>query len=130
MPDTTAARTRLETQLAELEDRLTRIAADLAEPLAADSSEQAVETEDDASLEGQAALVTREIGSVRRADSVATSFRRSRAGTGSPCHRRPFDARWPAETWPRPLTVSGGCIPSLVRSCMATIVGPHWDFAP
>jgi RNA polymerase-binding protein DksA len=67
MPDTDAARARLEAQLAELESRLARIAADLAEPLAADSSEQAVEMEDDASLEGQAALITREIGSVRRA---------------------------------------------------------------
>lgn len=67
MPDTAAVRSRLEAQLAELESRLARLAEDLAEPLAADSSEQAVETEDDASLEGQAALVTREIGSVRRA---------------------------------------------------------------
>ena len=67
MPDTDAARARLVDQLAELESRLARIAADLAEPLAADSSEQAVEMEDDASLEGQAALITREIGSVRRA---------------------------------------------------------------
>jgi len=67
MPDTDAARARLEAQLAELEGRLERIAADLAEPLPADSSEQAVEKEDDAALEGQAALVTQEIGSVRRA---------------------------------------------------------------
>lgn len=67
MPDTDAARARLAAQLAELEGRLSRIAADLAEPLAADSSEQAVEMEDDASLEGQAALITREIASVRRA---------------------------------------------------------------
>ena len=67
MPDTDAARARLEAQLAELEGRLERIAADLAEPLAADSSEQAVETEDDAALEGQAALITREIASIRRA---------------------------------------------------------------
>ena len=67
MPDTDAARARLEARLTELEGRLARIADDLAEPLAADSSEQAVEMEDDASLEGQATLVTREIGSVRRA---------------------------------------------------------------
>lgn len=67
MPDTAAARTRLEAQLAELEGRLGRLADDLAEPLNADSSEQAVETEDDAALEGQAALVTREIASIRRA---------------------------------------------------------------
>ena len=67
MPQTDAARARLEAQMIELEGRLARIAADLAEPLAADSSEQAVETEDDASLEGQGALITREIASIRRA---------------------------------------------------------------
>jgi len=67
MPQPDAARAHLEAQLAELEGRLARIAADLAEPLAADSSEQAVEMEDDAALEGQAALVTQEIASVRRA---------------------------------------------------------------
>ena len=67
MPDTNAARACLETQLVELEGRLARIAADLAEPLAADSSEAAVETEDDAALEAQAVLVTQEIASVKRA---------------------------------------------------------------
>ena len=67
MPQADAARARLEAQLAELEGRLERIAADLAEPLAADSSEQATETEDDASLEAQAVLVTQEIASVKRA---------------------------------------------------------------
>jgi RNA polymerase-binding transcription factor DksA len=67
MPQAAAARARREAQLAELAGRLARIAADLAEPLAADSSEQAVEIEDDAALEGQAALVTQEIASVRRA---------------------------------------------------------------
>jgi len=67
MPHVDAARSHLEAQLTELEGRLARITAELAEPLAADSSEQAVELEDDASLEGQAALVTREIASVRGA---------------------------------------------------------------
>jgi len=66
MPDA-AAKARLEAQLAELEARQARIAEDLAEPLNPDSSEQAVEMEDDASLEGQGALVAREIASVRRA---------------------------------------------------------------
>lgn len=64
-PDT--AKPRLETQLAELEAREAHIARDLAEPLNADSSEQAVEMEDDQSLEAQALLVTREIASVKRA---------------------------------------------------------------
>jgi RNA polymerase-binding protein DksA len=67
MPDTDAAKARLEEQLAELESRQERIADDLAEPLNPDSSEQAVEMEDDASLEGQGALVAKEIASVKRA---------------------------------------------------------------
>ena len=67
MPDTAAAKARLEAQLAELEARQSRIAEDLSEPLNPDSCEQAVEMEDDASLEGQGALVAREIASVKRA---------------------------------------------------------------
>ena len=67
MPDTAAFRERLEAQLEELESRQSRIAEDLAEPLNPDSSEQAVEMEDDASLEGQGALVAKEIASVKRA---------------------------------------------------------------
>lgn len=67
MPDTAEAKARLEAQLAELEDRLERIELDLAEPPDPDSSERAVQMEDDASLEGQAALVSNEIASVRRA---------------------------------------------------------------
>lgn len=62
-----AARARLSQQLAELEGRRQHLAQDLAEPLNPDSSEQAVELEDDASLEAQAALVAREIASVNRA---------------------------------------------------------------
>ena len=67
MPDTAAAKAHLEAQLEELESRQSRIAEDLAEPLNADSGEQAVEMEDDASLEGQGALIAREIASVKRA---------------------------------------------------------------
>ena len=67
MPNNAAAKARLETQLAELEGRQDRIAQDLAEPLNPNSSEQAIEMEDDASLEGQAALIAREIASVKRA---------------------------------------------------------------
>lgn len=61
------ATARLQAQLDELERRRDRIAAELAEPLKADSSEQAVETEDDAALEAQARLIAREIASVERA---------------------------------------------------------------
>lgn len=67
MPDTADFRAHLEAQLEELESRQARIAEDLAEPLNPDSSEQAVEMEDDASLEGQGALVAKEIASVKRA---------------------------------------------------------------
>ncbi len=67
MPDLAAAKARLEAQLAELEGRKGRIAEDLLEPLNRDWDEQAIEKEDDASLEGQGALVEREIASVKRA---------------------------------------------------------------
>jgi DnaK suppressor protein len=67
MPDIAAAKARLETQLTELENRQKRVARDLAEPLDRDSSEQALEMEDDDSLRGQAALIAREIASVKRA---------------------------------------------------------------
>lgn len=67
MPDTQTAKTRLQAQLADLKARLAHIEADLAEPLNADWSERAIETEDDASLEAQAALVSSEIKAVIRA---------------------------------------------------------------
>jgi DnaK suppressor protein len=67
MANTDPIKASLEAQLAELGERQQRIIEDLAEPLNADSSEQAVELEDDASLEAQAALVAREIASVGRA---------------------------------------------------------------
>ena len=67
MSDPTAAKARLEAELAELEDRLSRLDRDLSEPPDPDSSERAVQMEDDDALEGQAALVAQEIASVRRA---------------------------------------------------------------
>lgn len=67
MLKTDAAKARLEKQLADLKERQKRIALELAEPLNRDLSEQAVEMEDDESLEGQAALISREIASVNRA---------------------------------------------------------------
>ena len=67
MPDTTAAKARLEAQLAELEDRLSRLDRDLSETPDPDSSERAVQMEDDEALEGQAQVVSNEIASVRRA---------------------------------------------------------------
>lgn len=67
MTDLAAAKARLEAQLTELQERQSHIAEDLAEPLNRDSDEAAIELEDDVSLEGQRALVTREIASVKRA---------------------------------------------------------------
>jgi DnaK suppressor protein len=67
MPDATEAKAKLEAQLAELEDRLSRIERDLAEPPDADSSERAVQMEDDDALEGQATLISNEIAAARRA---------------------------------------------------------------
>ena len=67
MPNSDAVKSRLEEQLAELQARQARVAQDLAEPLNPDSSEQAVEMEDDAALQGQAALIAQEIASVNRA---------------------------------------------------------------
>lgn len=67
MPDLDAAKSRLEAQLAELEDRLSRLDRDLSEPPDPDSSERAVQMEDDDALEGQAAVVSNDIASVRRA---------------------------------------------------------------
>jgi len=67
MPDFETARTTLQAQLAELEDRLSRIERDLAEPPEADSSERAVQMEDDEALEGQAAVISNEMASIRRA---------------------------------------------------------------
>lgn len=67
MPKTADAKTRLDAQLAELEERRERINESLDEPLSRDSSERAIEMEDDQSLAGQAMLITREIASVERA---------------------------------------------------------------
>lgn len=67
MTDTAAAKARLEAQLAELEARLGNIERDLDEPHDPDSSERAVQMQDDDSLEGQARIAAREIASTRRA---------------------------------------------------------------
>ncbi|MES2699450.1 MAG: TraR/DksA family transcriptional regulator, partial [Pseudomonadota bacterium] len=56
MTNTAAAKTALENQLAELQQRLAHLELDLAEPADPDSGERAVQQEDDASLEAQAAL--------------------------------------------------------------------------
>ena len=67
MTDLNGIKSGLETRLVELEARAARIEADLAEPLSADFAEQATEREDDDSLEGQEALLGREIVAVKAA---------------------------------------------------------------
>jgi RNA polymerase-binding protein DksA len=67
MINTGAAKGRLEAELRELKDRQDHVAQDLSEPLSPDFSEQATQLEDDTSLGGQAALLARQIASVKRA---------------------------------------------------------------
>ena len=90
MPDPTAAKARLEAELAELEDRLSRLDRDLSEPPDPDSSERAVQMEDDDALEGQAALVAQEIASVRRA---LERIEDGSYGTGANCGDEISDKR-------------------------------------
>lgn len=65
--DSAAVKARLEAQLAELEERVARVAKDLEQPLDADFAEQAAETEDDEALCAQELLIRHEIASLRRA---------------------------------------------------------------
>lgn len=67
MTDLKSVKSGLEARLAELESRAERIEADLAEPHSADFAEQATEREDDDALEGQDALLGREIVAVKAA---------------------------------------------------------------
>jgi DnaK suppressor protein len=60
-------RQALTLRLAELEQRATRIKADLREPLSADFEEQAVEVEDDEALQAQETLVMQKVAAVRAA---------------------------------------------------------------
>lgn len=72
MTDTAQARRQLESQLAELQERLAHLERDLSETPDADSGERAVQAEDDEALEAQAALVSAEMASVTRAlDRIA-----------------------------------------------------------
>lgn len=67
MADLAKAKEVLAAQLAELKARLEHIERDLAEPMDADSSERAVQMEDDESLEGQAAVIEKRITATQRA---------------------------------------------------------------
>lgn len=79
--DSAAIRTRLETQLAELEQRAARITGQLEQPLDPDFAERAAETHDDEALRAEEHLVLHEIASLRRAlDRIA-------AGTYGQCVR-------------------------------------------
>jgi RNA polymerase-binding transcription factor DksA len=67
MPTIAAAKERLQSRLAELGPRFAHIVRDLDTPGDPDSGERAIEMEDDEVLEGEGAIVEREIASVRRA---------------------------------------------------------------
>ena len=67
MPNPDDAHDTLAATLTELEERLSRIEIDLSEPPDPDSSERAVQMEDDDALEAQAAALVSQIASVRRA---------------------------------------------------------------
>jgi len=67
MNDLATVKASLESRLAELKGRVERIEADLAEPHSADFAEQATEREDDDALEGQDALLGREITAIKAA---------------------------------------------------------------
>lgn len=67
MTDLSSVKAGLETRLTELTARASRIEADLSEPLSADFAEQATEREDDDALEGQDALLGREIVAIKAA---------------------------------------------------------------
>lgn len=67
MTDLSGVKASLEARLAEFRARAERIEADLAEPHSADFAEQATEREDDDALEGQDALLGREIAAIRAA---------------------------------------------------------------
>lgn len=90
MIESSAAATRLEAMLAELEARRRRIGHDLEDPLDPDSGERAVELEDDVPLEGEAALIAREIASVKRALARVGD---GSYGTCARCGERIADAR-------------------------------------
>lgn len=62
-----ATRDGLAGRLNELEGRVTRIKADISEPMSADSEEQAIEAEDDEALLAQDQMIMSKIGAVRAA---------------------------------------------------------------
>ncbi|MFC3096895.1 TraR/DksA family transcriptional regulator [Alteraurantiacibacter palmitatis] len=79
MTDTTAAKARLEAQLAELKGRLARLESELDEEAEKDWDERANQLEDEEAAEGQAAMIKRSIASTERAlDRIA-------AGTYGEC---------------------------------------------
>lgn len=67
MTELSRIKASLEARLTELKGRVARIEADLAEPHSADFAEQATEREGDDALEGQDALLGREIAAIKAA---------------------------------------------------------------
>lgn len=81
MADYAKVKSQLEKHLVELKARVARIEGDLAEPMSADSGEQAVEAEDDEVLERQDEVLNREISAIQAA------IRRINLGTYESCTR-------------------------------------------
>ena len=73
MDDVSKVRSQLEIRLAELNDRLAHVECERAEPMSADSAEQAIEVEDDEVLALQDDVLHHEIaaivGAIRRIDT-------------------------------------------------------------
>jgi DnaK suppressor protein len=67
MTEDVVTRRALALRLVELEERAARIKADLSEPLSADFEEQAVEAEDEESLQAQEMHVMHKVAAVRAA---------------------------------------------------------------
>ncbi|MDE1918214.1 MAG: TraR/DksA family transcriptional regulator [Sphingomonadales bacterium] len=89
-----AVTAQLQSRLDELSRRLAHLKVDLTEPLDPDFAEMAVETEDDTSIEGQAALVSREMASISRAlDRVANGTYGQCVKCGAQISARRLEAR-------------------------------------
>ncbi len=79
MADTAKLRNELEKQLAELNNRVAQVERERAEPMSADSAEQAVEAEDDEVLALQDDVLHQEIA------AIIGAIRRIETGTYGNC---------------------------------------------
>jgi DnaK suppressor protein len=94
MAEIDAVKAQLQSRLDELKRRLEHLRIDIAEPLDPDFAEMAVEIEDDTSIEGQAALVSRELASVSRAlERIAVGTYGQCVKCGEPISQQRLEAR-------------------------------------